>query len=81
MVNNMVKPKRYVGIKVNTQEYERLKQIASKCKDLQLTVSEIVRVILKTFFTINKPPKDLEKIRSLVIMERKGILKDVLTED
>lgn len=80
MVNKMVKPKRYVGIKVDTQEYERLKEIASQCQDLQLTVSEIVRVILKTFFTINKPPKDLEKIRHLAILNRKGILEQILRE-
>ncbi len=39
-----------------------------------MTKSEYGYAILKVFFKVNNPPKDLEKIRELTIKMRKGLL-------
>ena len=81
MVTKMETKPKFVKARVSNHIYERIHEIAKQSKDLNLTASEIVYVILKAFFTINKPPKDMEKVRHLAILNRKGILSKVLVED
>lgn len=53
------------------QEYKnRIEAIADSFE--QETMSDVIEVILKAFFIANKPPRDIEKGRELVIMKRKG---------
>ena len=52
---------------------ERVEYISSNSKDLELTKSEVIRIILHAFFKSQKD-KDFEKVRELAIKMRKGIL-------
>ena len=52
---------------------ERVEYIASNSKDIELTKSEVVRIILHAFFKSQKD-KDFEKVRELAIKMRKGLL-------
>lgn len=40
----------------------------------QESMSDVIEAILKAFFKANKPPKDIERARKLVIMKRKGLI-------
>lgn len=55
------------------QEYKDRIEIIADTFD-QETMSDVIEAILKAFFTANKPSKDIEKGRELVIMKRKGEL-------
>jgi hypothetical protein len=52
---------------------ERVEYIAINSKDIELTKSEVVRIILHAFFKSQKD-KDFEKVRELAIKMRKGLL-------
>ncbi len=60
-------------IRVDDYVYKRVEEIVEE-KDLGMTKSECGYAILKVFFKVNNPPKDLEKIRGLTIKMRKGLL-------
>jgi len=49
---------------------ERVEYIASNSKDLELTKSEVVRIILHAFFKSQKD-KDFDKVRKLAVKMRK----------
>jgi hypothetical protein len=59
---------------VDDYVYKRVEEIVDESRDLGMTKSECVYAILKTFFGVNKPPKDFEKIREITIKMRKGLL-------
>jgi hypothetical protein len=61
-------------IRVDDYVYKRIEEIVEESKDLGMTKSECGYAILKVFFKVNNPPKDLEKIRELTIKMRKGLL-------
>ena len=61
-------------IRVDDYVYKRVEEIVEESKDLGMTKSECGYTILKAFFKVNKPPKDLEKTRELTIKMRKGLL-------
>jgi len=65
---------KFVSVRVDSQMHKRLKEIAKQSADLNASVSEIVYAILRAFFKANKPDKDLERVRGLVIRLRKGLL-------
>ena len=50
-----------------------MEYIASNSKDVELTKSEVVRILLHAFFKSQKD-KDFEKVRELAIKMRKGLL-------
>ena len=52
---------------------ERVEYTASNSKDIELTKSEVVRIILHAFFKSQKY-KDFEKVRELDIKMRKSLL-------
>ena len=52
---------------------ERVEYIANNSKDIELTKSEVVRIILHAFFKSQKD-EDFEKVRELAIKMRKGLL-------
>jgi len=52
---------------------DRVEYIANNSKDLELTKSEIARIILHAFFKSQKD-KDFEKVRESSIKMRKGVL-------
>ncbi len=52
---------------------ERVEYIASNSKDIELTKSEVVRIILHAFFKSQKD-KDFDKVRELAIKMRKSLL-------
>ena len=52
---------------------DRVEYIANNSKDLELTKSEVVRILLHAFFKSQKD-KDFEKVRELAIKMRKGVL-------
>ena len=55
---------------------ERVKYIANNSKDIELTKSGVVRIILHTLFKSQKD-KDFEKVRELAIKMRKGVLQAI----
>ena len=59
--------------RVNVYIADRVEYIANNSKDIELTKSEIVRIILHAFFKSQKD-KDFEKVRELAIKMRKGVL-------
>ncbi len=61
-------------IRVDDYIYKRVEKIVDESKDLGMTKSECGYAILKALFSVNKPPKDFEKIRELSIKMRKGLL-------
>ena len=52
---------------------DRVEYLANNSKDLELTKSEIARIILHAFFKSQKD-KDFEKVRESSIKMRKGVL-------
>jgi hypothetical protein len=52
---------------------ERVEYIASNSKDIELTKSEVMRIILHAFFKSQKD-KDFDKVRELTIKIRKSHL-------
>ena len=60
-------------VRVDDHVYDRVEEIVDDSRDLGMTKSECIYTILKVFFGVNKPPKDLEKIRELTIKRRKGL--------
>lgn len=58
-----------MGFNIERKYKDRIEEIANSFD--QETKSDVIEAILKTFFTVNKPPKDIEKGRELVIMKRK----------
>ena len=52
---------------------DRVEYIANNSKDLELTKSEIARIILHAFFKSQKD-KDFENVHELSIKMRKGVL-------
>ena len=60
-------------VRVDDHIYDRVEEIVDDSRDLGMTKSECVYTILKVFFGVNKPPKDFEKIRELIIKRRKGL--------
>jgi hypothetical protein len=68
-----MKRARVMLTRVNVYIADRVECIANNSKDLELTKSEIARIILHVFFKSQKD-KDFEKVRELSIKMRKGIL-------
>lgn len=69
-----MKRENVILIRMDDYIYKRIEEIIEESKDLGMTKSECGYSILKTFFKVNKPPKDFEKIRELTIKMRKGLL-------
>ncbi len=59
--------------RVDVSIAERVEYIASNSKDIELTKSEVVRIILHAFFKSQKD-KDFEKVREFAIKMRKRLL-------
>jgi len=74
VVTIMQKRENAILTRVDDHIYKRIKEIAKQSADLNASVSEIVYAILRAFFKANKPDKDLERARELVIRLRKGLL-------
>ena len=68
-----MKKDRVMLTRVDVYIADRVEYIANNSKDLELTKSEIVRIILHAFFKSQKD-KDFEKVRELAIKMRKGVL-------
>ena len=68
-----MKKDRVMLTRVDVYIADRVEYIANNSKDLELTKSEIVRIILHAFFKSQKD-KDFEKVRELAIKMRKGAL-------
>ena len=66
------KDKVMMGFHIEQKHKDRIGTIADSFD--QETMSDVIEAILKAFFIANKPPKDIEKGRELVIMKRKGEL-------
>ncbi|MEA1864048.1 MAG: hypothetical protein U9N46_02440 [Euryarchaeota archaeon] len=60
-------------VRVDDHVYDRVDEIVDDSRDLSMTKSECIYTILKVFFGVNKPPKDFEKIRELIIKRGKGL--------
>lgn len=60
-------------VRVDDHIYDRVEEIVADSRDLGMTKSECIYTILKVFFGVNKPPKDVETIRELTIKMRKGL--------
>ena len=72
MKNEKGKGKVMMGLHIDESYKNRIEEIADSFD--QETMSDVMEAILKAFFIANKPPKDIEKGRELVIMKRKGRL-------
>lgn len=70
----MVKRENTVLARVDDYILNRINEIVDECKDLNITKSEVVYTILKAYFILNPPNEDLEKLRDLIIRNRKGTL-------
>ncbi len=70
----VMKRENVILIRVDDYIYKRVEEIVDESKDLGMTKSECGYSILKALFSVNKPPKDFEKIRELSIKMRKGLL-------
>ena len=68
-----MKKDRVMLTRVDVYIADRVEYIANNSKDLELTKSEVVRIILHAFFKSQKD-KDFEKVRELAIKMRKGTL-------
>ncbi len=68
-----MKKTRVMLTRVDVYIADRVEYIANNSKDLELTKSEIVRIILHAFFKSQKD-KDFEKVRELAIKMRRGVL-------
>ena len=68
-----MKKDKVILTRVDVSIAERVEYIANNSKDIELTKSEVVRIILHAFFKSQKD-KDFEKVRELAIKMRKGIL-------
>lgn len=73
----MMELKRENTILTRVDDYiiERINAIVEQSKDLNLTKSEVVYVILKAFFAINPKDDDIKKVRELIIKNRQGVIK------
>lgn len=75
----MMEVKRENTILARVDDYiiERINAIVEQSKDLNVTKSEVVYVILKAFFMVNpkEDDKDIKKVRELIIKNRQGVLK------
>ena len=69
-----MKRENVILVRVDDYVYKRVEEIVEESRDLGMTKSECIFVILKVFFEVNKPTKDFEKIRELTIKMRKGLL-------
>lgn len=58
-----------MGFHIDQKYKDRIETIADSFE--QETMSDVIEAILKAFFVANKPPRDMEKGRELVIMKRK----------
>jgi len=67
-----MKKDKVILTRVDESIAERVEYIASNSKDIELTKSEVVRIILHAFFKSQKD-KDFEKVRELAIKMRKGL--------
>ena len=61
-----------MGFHIEQKYKDTIEAIADSFE--QETMSDVIEAILKAFFITNKPPRDSEKGRELVIMKRKGKL-------
>lgn len=61
-----------IAFRIEGRYKKRIKRIANSLD--RETMSDVVEAIIKAFFKENKPPKDMERARELVIMKRKGEL-------
>jgi hypothetical protein len=68
-----MKKDRVMLTRVDVHIADRVEYIANNSKDIELTKSKVVRIILHAFFKSQKD-KDFEKVRELAIKMRKGIL-------
>jgi hypothetical protein len=68
-----MKKDRVMLTRVDVYIADRVEYIANNSKDIELTKSEVVRIILHAFFKSQKD-KDFEKVRELAIKMRKGVL-------
>jgi hypothetical protein len=68
-----MKKDRVMLTRVDVYIADRVEYIANNSKDLELTKSEVVRIILHAFFKSQKD-KDFEKVRELAIKMRKRVL-------
>jgi antitoxin component of RelBE/YafQ-DinJ toxin-antitoxin module len=68
-----MKKDKVILTRVDENVAERIENIANNSKDLELTKSEVVRIILYAFFT-SQQDKDFAKVRELAIKMRKGLL-------
>ena len=66
--------KNVITVKIDDEMKERIDEIIKESVDLKLTKMDIVYALLWAFFKTNKPDKDMEKIRGLVIEMRKRYL-------
>lgn len=67
--------KKVITIKVDEGMRKRIEEIVEQSAYLKLTKMDVVYSLLWAFFKTNKPDKDIEKIRSLVIeMRKKGAI-------
>jgi hypothetical protein len=53
---------------VDDYVYKKVEEMVEESKDLGMTKSESGYEILKVFFKVNNPPKDLEKIRIPLVL-------------
>ena len=65
--------KAMMGFHIEQKYKDRIEAIADSFEEG--TLSDVIEAILKAFFTVNQPPKDMEKGRGLVIKERRKKLQ------
>ena len=58
-----------LGFHIEQKYKDKIEAIADSFE--QETMSDVIEAILKAFFTVNQPPKDMEKGRGLVIKKRR----------
>jgi hypothetical protein len=68
-----MKKDRVMLTRVDVYIADRVEYIANNSKDIELTKSEVVRIILHAFFKSQKD-NDFEKVRELAIKMRKCLL-------
>ena len=61
-----------MGFHIEQKYKDKIEAIADSFE--QESMSDVIEAILKAFFIANKPQKDIEKGRELVIMKRSGKL-------
>ena len=53
-------------VRVDDYVYKRVEEIVDESRELGMMKSECIYTILKVFFGVNKPPKNFEKLESLL---------------